>query len=119
MSYIRGVKPTAQKRYWYFRQVDAIKGYGHKIDAKISIKPGVTFAGDVLNIGLGRVVLLEHTQGGRKQLQMGVIADTGGAFLPNLHQLDFLSGIFPSQNSFRQYIRQLPEYATAYFLVKK
>lgn len=119
MSYIRGLKATAQKRYWYFRQVEAIKGYGHKIDAKISVKPGVTFAGDVLNIGLGRVVLLEHTQGGRKQLQMGVVADTGGAFLPNLHQLDFLSGIFPNQNSFRQYIRQLPEYATAYFLVKK
>ncbi|BAT52047.1 unknown protein [Nostoc sp. NIES-3756] len=119
MSYVRGLKATAQKRYWYFRQVDAIKGYGHKIDAKISVKPGVTFAGDVLNIGLGRIVLLEHTQGGRKQLQMGVIADTGGAFLPNLHQLDFLSGVFPSQNSFRQYIRQLPEYATVYFLVKK
>jgi hypothetical protein len=119
MSYIRGLKATAQKRYWYFRQVDAIKGYGYKIDAKISIKPGVTFAGDVLNIGLGRVVVMEHTQNGRKQLQMGVIADTGGAFLPNLYQLDYLAGIFPSQKSFRQYISKLPEYANAYFLVKK
>jgi hypothetical protein len=119
MSYIRGLKATAQKRYWYFRQVDAIKGYGYKIDAKISIKPGVTFAGDVLNIGLGRVVVMEHTQNGRKQLQMGVIADTGGAFLPNLYQLDYLAGIFPNQTSFRQYIRKLPEYANAYFLVKK
>ncbi|BCL36315.1 hypothetical protein [Nostoc sp. MS1] len=119
MSYVRGLRATAQKRYWYFRQVDAIKGYGHNIDAKISVKPGVTFAGDVLNIGLGRIVLLEHSQGGRKQLQMGVIADTGGAFLPNLYQLDFLSGVFPSQNSFKEYIRQLPEYATVYFLVKK
>lgn len=119
MSYIRGIKATAQKRYWYFRQVDAIKGYGYKIDAKISIKPGVTFAGDVLNIGLGRVVVIEHNQGGRKQLQMGVIADTGGAFLPNLYQLDYLSGIFPNQQSFQRYIRKLPEYANAYFLVKK
>jgi len=119
MSYIRGLKATAQKRYWYFKQVDAIKGYGYKIDAKISIKPGVTFAGDVLNIGLGRIVVLEHTQGGRKHLQMGVIADTGGAFLPNLYQLDFLAGIFPSQKEFRQHISKLPEYATAYFLVKK
>ncbi|MCC5612398.1 hypothetical protein LC612_38255 [Nostoc sp. CHAB 5834] len=74
MSYIRGLKATAQKRYWYFREVDAIKGYGYKIDAKISIKPGVTFAGDVLNIGLGRVIVIEHTKGGRKHLQMGVIA---------------------------------------------
>jgi hypothetical protein len=119
ISYIRGLKPTAQKRYWYFKQVDNIKGYGYKIDAKISIKPGVTFAGDVLNIGLGRLIVLEHSKGGRKQLQMGVMADTGGAFLPNLYQLDFLAGIFRNQQDFRQHIGQLPEYTTAYFLVKK
>ncbi|WP_138497205.1 hypothetical protein [Nostoc sp. PA-18-2419] len=119
MSYIRGLKPTAQKRYWYFREVDAIKGYGYKIDAKISIKPGVTFAGDVLNVGLGKVIIIEQTKGGRKHLQMGVMADTGGAFLPNLYQLDFLAGIFQNQKQFSQYISQLPDYATAYFLVKK
>ncbi|MFM2061511.1 MAG: hypothetical protein RLZZ507_1181 [Cyanobacteriota bacterium] len=119
ISYVRGVKATAQKRYWYFRQVDQIKGYGHKIDAKISIKPGVTFAGDVLNIGLGRVILMEYNQGGSKRLQMGVMADTGGAFLPNLHQLDYLAGIFQNQKEFRQYIQKLPEYANAYILVKK
>ncbi|MEH2051689.1 hypothetical protein [Nostoc sp.] len=119
MSYIRGLKATAQKRYWYFREVDAIKGYGYKIDAKISIKPGVTFAGDVLNIGLGKVIVIEHTQGGRKHLQMGVIADTGGAFLPNLYQLDFLAGIFQNKKEFGQNITQLPDHATAYFLIKK
>ncbi|MEH2159556.1 MAG: hypothetical protein V7K38_00555 [Nostoc sp.] len=119
ISYIRGLKATAQKRYWYFREVDDIKGYGYKIDAKISVKPGVTFAGDVLNIGLGKVVVIEHTQGGRKHLRMGVIADTGGAFLPNLYQLDFLAGIFKNKQEFGQNITQLPEYATAYFLIKK
>ncbi|MDF5708887.1 MAG: hypothetical protein PUP90_14795 [Nostoc sp. S4] len=119
MSYIRGLKPTAQKRYWYFREVDAIKGYGYKINAKISIKPGVTFAGDVLNVGLGKVIIIEQTKGSRKHLQMGVIADTGGAFLPNLYQLDFLAGIFQNQKEFSQHISQLPDYATAYFLVKK
>ncbi|OUL34857.1 hypothetical protein BV372_12845 [Nostoc sp. T09] len=119
IPYIRGLKATAQKRYWYFRKVDAIKGYGYKIDAKISIKPGVTFAGDVLNIGLGKVIVLEHNRGGRKQLQMGVIADTGGAFLPNLHQLDFLAGIFQNQKDFEQHIGNLPDYSTAYILVKK
>ncbi|MBE9008171.1 hypothetical protein IQ259_24690 [Fortiea sp. LEGE XX443] len=119
ISYVRGLKGTAQKRYWYFKKVDAIKGYGYKIDAKISVKPGVTFAGDILNIGLGKVVVIEHIKGGRKNLQMGVIADTGGAFLPNLYQLDFLAGIFKNRQEFGQHIRQLPEYATAYFLVKK
>ena len=116
MSYIRGLKATAQKRYWYFKEVDAIKGYGYKIDAKISIKPGVTFAGDVLNIGLGKIIIIEDNQ---KQLKMGVIADTGGAFLPNLYQLDFLAGTFASEKDFEQYIQKLPEYTNAYILVKK
>jgi hypothetical protein len=118
IPFLRGVAPRAQKRYWYFRQVDAIKGYGYKIDAKISIEPGVTFAGDVLNIGLGKIAVLEHNQGGQKNLRMGIIADTGGAFLPNLYQLDFLSGIFASQKEFKQYIKQLPEFVNAYILVK-
>ncbi|MGB3639041.1 MAG: hypothetical protein WBA39_15910 [Rivularia sp. (in: cyanobacteria)] len=51
--------------------------------------------------------------------RMGIIADTGGAFLPSLYQLDFLSGIFKNKNDFQQYVNQLPEYANAYILVKK
>ncbi|WP_414529296.1 hypothetical protein [Nodularia chucula] len=119
ISFVPGLNPRSQKRYWYFREVDGIKGYGHQIDAKISIKPGVTFAGDILNMGLGRIIVMEHTRGGSKHLQMGVMADTGGAFLPNLHQLDYLAGTFKNRQEFTQYIRQLPEYATAYLLVKK
>ena len=119
MPYVRGLAGTAQKRYWYFREVDAIKGYGYKIDAKISIKPGVTFAGDVLNIGLGKIIVLEYNYGGRKNLKMGIIADTGGAFLPNLHQLDFLAGIFKNKQDFGQSIQALPDYTNAYILVKK
>jgi len=119
MSYIPGLEAKAQKRYWYFKQVEAIKGYGYNIDAKISIQPGVTFAGDILNIGLGRVIVLEHNQAGHEHLQMGVIADTGGAFLPNLAQLDFLAGIFQSAADFDRYTQKLPTYANAYILVKK
>jgi hypothetical protein len=119
MSYIRGVPAAEQKRYWYFKQVDAIKGYGYKIDAKISILPKVTFAGDVLNIGLGKVIVTEYIQGGEKHLHLGVIADTGGAFLPNLHQLDYLAGIFRNQQDFEEHSRVLPDYVTAYILVKK
>jgi hypothetical protein len=119
MPYIRGVSAEAQKRYWYFRQVDAIKGYGYKIDAKISILPGVTFAGDVLNIGLGKVIVTEYLKGGEKHLRLGVIADTGGAFLPNLHQLDYLAGIFQNKQDFEEHSKALPDYVTAYILVKK
>jgi hypothetical protein len=119
IPYIKGLEPTEQKRYWYFKPVAAIKGYGQTIETKISLKPGVTFAGDVLNIGLGRIVVTENSIDGKPQLRMGIIADTGGAFLPNLHQLDFLAGVFDTKEDFAAYTRKLPEYTKAYILVKR
>jgi hypothetical protein len=119
IPYVKGLDKRQQKRYWYFKPVQNIKGYGYQMAAKISIEPGVTFAGDVLNIGLGKIVVVEDLQGKNKQLRLGVIADTGGAFMPNLHQLDFLAGVFENQEKFQQYSKQLPEYTNVYFLVKK
>lgn len=119
IPYIKGLDRYQQKRYWYFQAVQNIKGYGYNSAAKIPIEPGVTFAGDILNIGLGKIVVVEDFQGKTKQLRLGVIADTGGAFLPNLHQLDFLAGVFDNQQKFQAYSKQLPEYTNAYFLVKK
>ncbi|MBW4516501.1 MAG: hypothetical protein KME11_14925 [Timaviella obliquedivisa GSE-PSE-MK23-08B] len=119
IAYIPGVSANRQGRYWYFRAVDGIKGYGHQFESKISIKPGVTFAGDVLNLGLGKIVALAHSTGGRSQLQLGVVADTGGAFLPNLHQLDFLAGVFGDRDAFYAATQNLPEYAQAYVLIHK
>ena len=119
LPYIKGLAPTEQKRYWYFKPVNNIKGFGQTIETKISLKPGVTFAGDVLNIGLGRIVVTENSIDGKPQLHMGIIADTGGAFLPNLHQLDFLAGVFDSKADFASYTRKLPEYTKAYILVKR
>jgi hypothetical protein len=119
IPYIKGLPPLEQQRYWYFRPVDNIKGYGRTVESKISIKPGVTFAGDVLNIGLGRMIVTEDASGGKSGLRMGIIADTGGAFLPNLHQLDFLAGVFDSKEKFSDRIHKLPEYVKAYILVKR
>jgi hypothetical protein len=119
IPYVKGLTPNDQKRYWYFKPVTAIKGYGETIQTKISLKPGVTFAGDVLNIGLGRIVVTENSVNGKPKLRMGIIADTGGAFLPNLHQLDFLAGVFDSKEDFAEYTRKLPEYTKAYILVKR
>ncbi|MEN9215305.1 MAG: hypothetical protein Q6K81_07045 [Gloeomargarita sp. DG02_5_bins_242] len=116
IAFVRGVPPWEQQRYWYFREVDAIRGYGSEIGNKIAIRPGVTFAGDVWNVGLGRIVVLERAPG---QLMLGAIADTGGAFLPNLAQLDYLAGIFDGRQEFFAYNRRLPEYTQAYVLVKK
>lgn len=119
IPYDKALAPQQQKRYWYFRQVDGIKGYGNTIKNKINIEPGVTFAGDVFNIGLGRVVVLESETRGQRSLRLGVIADTGGAFLPNLYQLDYLAGIFPDRQTFFQQTQAIPDYARTYILIKK
>jgi hypothetical protein len=115
IPYIKGLDRKAQKRYWYFQQVNKIKGYGYNMAEKIEVEPGVTFAGDVLNIGLGKLVAVGNGQ----NLRLGVVADTGGAFLPNLHQLDFLAGVFANKDEFQRAARSVPEYANAYFLIKK
>jgi hypothetical protein len=119
LAYIKGLDPIKQKRYWYFKKVNAIKGYGQTIETKISIEPGVTFAGDVLNIGLGKIIVTEQLIEGKQHLQMGILADTGGAFLPNLHQLDFLAGIFNNNTDYVDRVKTLPDYAKAYILVKR
>ena len=116
LPFVRGVHPWDQQRYWYFRKVNAILGYVSEVENKIPIRPGVTFAGDVWNVGLGRMVLLERSPG---QWMLGIIADTGGAFLPNLGQLDYLAGVFPSRREFWEYNRRLPEYTQAYILIQK
>jgi hypothetical protein len=115
IAYVKGLDRKEQKRYWYFQPVNKIKGYGYTMAEKIEVEPGVTFAGDVLNIGLGKLVAV----GNGSSLRLGVVADTGGAFLPNLYQLDFLAGIFGNKDEFQQASRTVPEYANAYFLIKK
>ena len=116
IAFVHGVDPWQQGRYWYFKEVDQLNGYGRNTAAKISIEPGVTFAGDVLNIGLGNLVAIEQ---GDQSFRFGLIADTGGAFLPNIHQLDFFAGVFPDRATYQQAISQLPEYTKAYLLIKK
>ncbi|MBX2863379.1 MAG: hypothetical protein KTR27_07460 [Leptolyngbyaceae cyanobacterium MAG.088] len=116
IAYVPGLGQRRQQRYWYFKEVNQLRGYGYNGDAKIPIEPGVTFAGDVLNIGLGKVVAIEDRYG---NLRLGAIADTGGAFLPNLGQLDFFAGVFPTWDAYQQAVSTLPEYTRAYFLLKK
>jgi hypothetical protein len=119
IAFSKGVGLRQQRRYWYFKEVDGIKGYGYASAAKISIRPDVTVAGDVINLGLGRIVVMEHRTGGKRHLNLSIVADTGGAFLPNLYQLDLLAGVFPSRREFDQRVRSLPEFVNAYILIKR
>lgn len=119
IAYVKGLAAEEQGRYWYFKQTDAIKGYGQDFEIKIPIEPEVTFAGDIANIGLGKIVAIEHATSGTSEINFGVIADTGGAFVPNLFQLDLLAGIYPDRQAYSANTGHLPSYAKAYILVKK
>jgi membrane-bound lytic murein transglycosylase len=118
IGYDRKIKdPRLQKRYWYFKEVAGIQGYGK--DDKIIVQPAVTVAGDVFNLGLGKLVALRYPLHGKTVMRLAILADTGGAFIPNLYQLDYLAGVFSSRESFRKGVQDLPEYALASVLVLK
>jgi hypothetical protein len=104
--------PERQDRFWYFTQVDGLMGYGPSGD-RVRVEPRVTVAGDVLDLGLGSLVAL-HWGTAR---QLAVLADTGGAFQPNLFQLDWLAGTYPSHEAFLADTNEVPAYVGASFLV--
>jgi len=96
--------PGAQPRYWYFKQVGEVQGWG-----QIPLRPGATVAGDIHSLGLGKLIALE-TRGpdGGPALRLVVLSDTGGAFADNLFQLDYLAGTFPDRASLDAATRDLP-----------
>lgn len=116
IPYNRDVRdPALQGRYWYFREVPRLLGYTSEERPAVEVAPRVTVAGDVYNLGLGRVVLLDLGD----RLQLAVLGDTGGAFQPNLYQLDWLSGIFPSHAAYEAATAHIPERVAAGFLVPR
>ncbi len=110
---------TQQARYWYFAEVNSILGYGKTLASKIAIKESVTFAGNVGQLGLGKLFLINYAVGEQQINQMGVLADQGGAFDNNLFQLDFLRGSYRGWEDYYQANKQLPDYANAWLLLIK
>jgi hypothetical protein len=110
-----------QQRYWYFGRVLQPQGYGLDINSQIPIFSGVTFAGDVHGLGLGKVmgVFYNEPGSGKAKMMLGVLADTGGAFRPNLFQLDYYVGVLNSRKEFNQTVKTLPAFAEVYLLIKK
>lgn len=107
-----------QKRYWYFEQISQPQGYGPDVRSQTLLYPGAA-AGDVFNLGLGKLLALEYTQPktGERKLDFRLLADTGGAFSPNLKQLDIYIGLCDHRDEFRRAIAALPEHAAVYILI--
>jgi hypothetical protein len=117
-AYDKNIKDRKdQKRYWYFKQVqdqaannDSIINFGNSI-----------FAGDIYNIGLGKIIAIRYKNRNTNKIEMrlGVLADSGGAFINNLYQLDFYGGIFKNHGEFYNWVSPMPRNVQAYILVKK
>ncbi|MGQ3889445.1 hypothetical protein ACQUW5_10485 [Legionella sp. CNM-1927-20] len=113
-------KPTQQERFWYFKSVQGVQGYGKDANYKISINPEVTFAADLKQLGLGKLLMVQYqNKTGQIISRAGILADTGGAFANNLYQVDFLAGTYSSREAYNQATRNIPNYVAAYFLVLK
>jgi len=119
IAYDRTRKPEEQERYWYFKEVPGVLGYGRDADYKIPVKPRVTVAGDIFQLGLGRLILLETTEAGQTTYRLTVMADTGGAFADNLYQLDWLSGYYRDWDHYHANNRHISDYARTWLLLKK
>lgn len=120
IAYDRTKTPYQQERFWYFKEVDGIKGYGKDAEYKITVNPNVTFAADLAEFGLGKLLMVQYQdKSGRKMTKMGILADTGGAFNNNLYQIDYLAGSFPGQSALYKATRNLPDYVDAYFMILK
>ena len=103
--------PNKQGRYWTFREVQGVLGV-----EDIPLADHVAVAGDIYNVGLGKLVAIVDDAG---VLRLAVLADTGGAFQPNLFQLDWFAGAYPSHAAFAKGTAHLPVRARAMVLVAK
>jgi len=119
IAYDYSIGKIEQARYWYFAEVPSIMGYGKTLASKIAVKPHVTFAGNVKQLGLGKLFLVSFVQTGEKISRMGVLADQGGAFDDNLFQLDLLVDSYKGWDDYHQANKTMPDYAQAWLLIKK
>lgn len=119
IAYDYSIGKREQARYWYFAEVPSILGYGKEIDEKIAIRPHVTLAGNVKQLGLGKLMLLSYNVNRQKQSRLAILADEGGAFDDNLFQLDLLVDSYRGWSDYHQANKHLPDYADVWILVKK
>lgn len=114
-KYQHGTPSSEQQRFWYFREVIGPVGWGNQAANRIPIFDYGVVAGDVQNLGLGKLFLL-HSE---TRSSIVVLADTGGAFEGNLRQLDWFVGATPTDEVLNQKLLLHPSYVQAGLLIKR
>ena len=119
IAYDYTVAKERQGRYWYFKEVPGIMGYGKDADYKIEVAEQVTFAGDIDALGLGKLLMVRYEDDRGTLNRLGVMADKGGAFEGNLFQVDLLAGAYRGWSDYHAANRHLPDFVEAWVLLLK
>jgi hypothetical protein len=119
IAYDYTIGKREQARYWYFAEVASIMGYGEKLESKIALAAQVSFAGNVADLGLGKLFMVQYNLSDQPYARIGVLADQGGAFDSNLFQLDLLVDSYSGWQDYHQANKHLPDYASAWLMLVK
>jgi hypothetical protein len=122
VAYDRTLKNRSQQqRYWFFKDIGTKEHEAARRIERIKNRKDVIFAGDLHNIGLGKLIALRHKnpQTNEPELRLGILADTGSAFYNNLYQLDYFAGLAQGGEELKQIIRGRPTFSQACILYKK
>jgi len=124
-AYDYSIGKREQARYWYFAEVPSVMGYGKSLESKIAIRAQVTFAGNVADLGLGKLIMvnfkqrIDQSSKTENISRMGILADQGGAFTDNLFQLDLLVDSYRGWQDYHRANKYMADYAQAWIMVLK
>ncbi len=106
--------------YWYCALIPEVP-QGKKYHHKIRPLPGVSFAGDIENVGLGKLLCTIgiNQETGKREAHLGVLMDTGTAFKNNPYHLDLYMGYFDNPLHFVAHSKKFPASGQVYILIKK
>lgn len=119
---IRSNEKKGEEQYFFFfikdKDIDPKKT---KFPVKPDPVPGITLAGNIEGLGLGKLFLLvsHNYYHHRMEARFGLLTDTGSAFKDNFHQLDMFAGYFEHADDFKKHILGLPHTAKLYLMIKK
>ena len=115
--------PALSKDQLVFKGIDSVT-LANNIDwidlTQVGENP-VVLAGDVYNIGIGKLILLQYQnlKTRKQELRLGILADTGAAFKNNLYQLDSFVGMVSSDEQLHHQTNHMLDTVNAYILYKK
>ncbi len=112
---------ASPEKYWFASPVVYRDPRQSSYPLKVEPTPEVSFAGNIKELGFGKVIALRgwNKETRRLETRIGLLVDTGTAFENNLCQLDIFTGYFDSKEEYHQKIKGYPHTAQAYVLIKK